>query len=818
MHTTVFLIFGGIQLILCCRIARVKDYYGLKLNILFLLILSLIYLLTLNSPFIGCVAISVFFYFFILIPLALGAIINGNIIKSDFKKAIKNYGILKLIAPWYVPKGAVLYCQALETYKAGDLQQAEVYFNQLPQAKNMWQLGQLSLALFNCDYTKAEALTAEFTDNNDFLVLLMKKIIIAIEKNDEKQVAELLTTFTFVPTSVTCSAWSMVAAYTGDTKLWNRLETMTKKIFSEAKYLVVKASYDYTVNQDADAYFNALASINCDNDLMTKNWIEYRQNNHQWLDVNSRQAIMLNPMQVVPQSYSSIRRAVLPDWSKHKPVVTWVLAVLCVEVFIAQQCCGLTTFKDWVNFGALLPLAVLPAHEWWRVFTHQVLHHDLSHLLSNLFGLLIFSRFESILGWRWMIIFILSVSLMGSGINLLTDMILFQIDYPYTMVGLSGVVYGILGGFWAYTVIATYVNKNPDSKGMIALLSWYTIFGLGQDLTTYQEGFSVVNGLAHLAGALSGAVIYVLIDCIKHRSGNIVAYFAKKASLCWLSGLAALAIILAGHMQLRGTEPSVSVVNIISRLEELGRPQAVMPWLVKHANAGNTVAMDHLAIKYRDAKQPEDALHWAERSARQGDGWAQGLTSYFYETGEGTKPSPQKALHWLKNAVEAKDAYSTVHLGQWYLMGYQVPKDTPKGLALITPLATSGNAYAQGILGAELYTGKDLPKDITQALKWTQKAADQNDALAQNNLADMYETGQGVPQNYQYAFSWYTKAADQGFGSSSCSLALFYLKGLGVDADKAKALDWYTKARQQLGADKDQCSGKVHAELKLLEK
>ena len=94
--------------------------------------------------------------------------------------------------------------------------------------------------------------------------------------------------------------------------------------------------------------------------------------------------------------------------------------------------------------GALIPVAVLQYHEWWRIVTGAFLHGGLLHIGVNMYSLWILGRFiESIAGPVRMLL-IYAVSLVVSGLAV----VYFSAPDVPTL-GASGAIFGLFGALFA---------------------------------------------------------------------------------------------------------------------------------------------------------------------------------------------------------------------------------------------------------------------------------------------------------------------------------------------------------------------------------
>jgi rhomboid protease GluP len=136
---------------------------------------------------------------------------------------------------------------------------------------------------------------------------------------------------------------------------------------------------------------------------------------------------------------------------------------------------------------------VLDQFEIWRLLTSMFMHGDLSHLISNMFGLLLFGTYveQSISKVKYFFIYIIS-GLIG---NLFT-----LILYPSYIIsyGASGALFGIIG------VVVVIIYFEGD-RFFLILATLYLLYFIA---SSFGPG---INLWAHLFGLASGS-IFALVN------------------------------------------------------------------------------------------------------------------------------------------------------------------------------------------------------------------------------------------------------------------------------------------------------------------
>jgi membrane associated rhomboid family serine protease len=188
----------------------------------------------------------------------------------------------------------------------------------------------------------------------------------------------------------------------------------------------------------------------------------------------------------------------------HNSAVVITLIVANVAVFLFQ-----IGHADWQServmhrLGALDPGAVLYRHEYWRLFTALFLHHDIVHLLFNVFALFVLGPplERGIGGVRFGICYLLSglgssagvVALVGAGILRM-----------YYLVGASGCVMGIVGAWAAFLVRNRHA---PMAKQRLKNVAMIVVIQVLFDVSTPQ-----VSTAAHLCGLVSGFAVGLVLS------------------------------------------------------------------------------------------------------------------------------------------------------------------------------------------------------------------------------------------------------------------------------------------------------------------
>jgi len=162
---------------------------------------------------------------------------------------------------------------------------------------------------------------------------------------------------------------------------------------------------------------------------------------------------------------------------------------------------------------------------------------------------------------------------------------------------------------------------------------------------------------------------------------------------------------------------------------------------------------------YFDAGNYKKAVLWYEKSAQQGNKYAQNTLGYSYYEGYGVEQDYKRAFEWFEKSAK----------GGWY--------------------------QAQGWLGYLYLEGIGTQKDDKKAFEWYYKATQYSWSPEERECVGyFYENGIGTEKNEQLAFEWYTKAAEQKHEIAQRKLGIMCEEGRGVEKDLKKAKEWYEKA------------------------
>ena len=111
----------------------------------------------------------------------------------------------------------------------------------------------------------------------------------------------------------------------------------------------------------------------------------------------------------------------------------------------------------------------------------------------------------------------------------------------------------------------------------------------------------------------------------------------------------------------------------------------------------------------------DNALRLITPLAEKGDGEAQYVLGYMYETGHVAPQNSAEAAKWFRKAADNGDTMAQISLGRLYEKGKGVPKDYAEAKGLYTMAAAKGSARGHFRLANLHRFGLGTPQDLVQA-------------------------------------------------------------------------------------------------------
>ena len=187
----------------------------------------------------------------------------------------------------------------------------------------------------------------------------------------------------------------------------------------------------------------------------------------------------------------------------NKPIVTWVSSAIITVISIA----AFLNLEEIVNNWGLIP-AYFTRHYGLTFISSFLLHGGIWHLIGNLYFLIIFGdNVEDFLGKSRYLLLIVLAAMIGDILHIISD--------PSSQIPCIGASGGISG------VMTFYALRFPKNKlGFLIYFRWYRMpvylfFAFWVILQIFDaygqiEGFSNVSALAHIGGAATGFVFWLI--------------------------------------------------------------------------------------------------------------------------------------------------------------------------------------------------------------------------------------------------------------------------------------------------------------------
>ena len=181
------------------------------------------------------------------------------------------------------------------------------------------------------------------------------------------------------------------------------------------------------------------------------------------------------------------------------------LSAICILFFILQI--AIPGFTD------ALVLNQQSFIEPWRFVTAIFLHGDITHLIYNLFALVLFGLIlEKLIGSRkFLIVFIFS----GIFANLIS------VNFYDSSLGASGAIFGIIGALAVARPLMTVWAFGLPMPMFIAAILW----AAGDVIGIFAP--SGIANIAHLSGIAVGIIIAIFIKIMKPRKKSGFSYTHK---------------------------------------------------------------------------------------------------------------------------------------------------------------------------------------------------------------------------------------------------------------------------------------------------
>ena len=223
-------------------------------------------------------------------------------------------------------------------------------------------------------------------------------------------------------------------------------------------------------------------------------------------------------------------------------------------------------------------------------------------------------------------------------------------------------------------------------------------------------------------------------------------------------------------------------------------------WFEKSAQEGNKFAQYSLANLYYYGngieKNSEKAFEWYKKSAAHGQPYASYAVAQMYNKGEYVPKNEDTAQRYYKDALsgflelESKgqaDDNLYYKLGSMFKNGLGTEADISKAIDYFKRSAEMNNKNGLYEYGKVLIQGKHIEADLNKGLECIEKSIKLGNSNAKRFLALEYISGECFPQDIEKGIAMLTECADEGDNFASFKLGQIYLKDEIVPQDLEKA-------------------------------
>lgn len=120
---------------------------------------------------------------------------------------------------------------------------------------------------------------------------------------------------------------------------------------------------------------------------------------------------------------------------------------------------------------------------------------------------------------------------------------------------------------------------------------------------------------------------------------------------------------------------------------------------------------------YEKKKDYKKAAEWYQKSAAQGDSWAQNNLGNLYRNGTGVAQDYKKAMELYQKSAAQGDSYAYRNIGHLYAEGQGVKRDDKKAFEYYTKAFEAGDPYVYENLVDFYMNGRSVAKDEMKAVQ-----------------------------------------------------------------------------------------------------
>lgn len=211
---------------------------------------------------------------------------------------------------------------------------------------------------------------------------------------------------------------------------------------------------------------------------------------------------------------------------------------------------------------------------------------------------------------------------------------------------------------------------------------------------------------------------------------------------------------------------------------------------------------NHLARVLRLAQRFDEALHYYELAAEQGNPTAYTGISAFYRQGIGVTPDHKRAFEAARQGALLGSPAAQLMTGIFFREGWSVQQSYPEAMRWIELAVRNGDANALVAYGDFYRKGLGVEVDETRAVDYYRKAAVLGSSDAENLIGMAYMRGKGALRDTDTGIAWLVRSSDAGNPYAAFQLGRAFQDGWGVKKDLTTALAYFRLSAQRnyLGA------------------
>ena len=210
-------------------------------------------------------------------------------------------------------------------------------------------------------------------------------------------------------------------------------------------------------------------------------------------------------------------------------------------------------------------------------------------------------------------------------------------------------------------------------------------------------------------------------------------------------------------------------------------------------------AQNELAIRYFNGtggavKNLQSAAYWFEKSANNGNKYAQYNLAWRYYQGEGVSKNYSKALYWFEKAGKQNYHKASLKAGKMLFYGEGTDVNYTKAIPYFKDAAFGDIPEGKYYYALCFAFGYGTEKDATKAILWATRAIEDEYYTSYWTLGRMYSSEEGAIKDYEKAEYYFSLGAKHNISDCANDLGVGYQNGTFVEKDIYKALEYYTLA------------------------